>query len=93
MNKVMGLVAKGCVERARALGYRGNKRLTDYTLDYWSGAVISLVATEGLDSPNVQAMGSYGHMVIAVRGYREVEELAARYDAELAAAQLPVKEG
>lgn len=73
-RQIIRTIAQRFVERAESLGYKGKKR-DDAALDYWCGAA---VAAEASGDANLgQRLANIAVLIVAVRGYFGVKEMAA----------------
>ena len=71
-------LAKRFVERASALGLKGVKR-DNAALDYFCGAASAL---EEIGDPRAASIATTAALIVAVRGYMGVAEIAYREEAE-----------
>jgi hypothetical protein len=78
-------LARGCVEALSYTGYKG-KRRDEATVAFWNGAIIAL---HGVKHEDADWVSRVGHMLIATRGYKEIEEIIRKADAAKASSDKP----
>jgi hypothetical protein len=74
-------LAQGFVERAKALGYKGKKR-DAAAMDYFCGALMAMREAKHPEFDHVAAVAT---LVLATRGYGEIEKIANMTDEKEAA--------